>query len=54
MYLSINANESSQYTGTDGLNYTVPKLIVKLYDDGLFDLYSLWRIVPLSGKGAII
>ena len=55
MYLTLDLNERSNYTGTDGLNYTVPKLMVKLYDDGLFDLYNLlWLVVPVSGYGAAI
>ena len=32
------------YTWSDGLNYTVPKLVVRKYDPATFGVYGLWRV----------
>ena len=53
LYLAPDPNETTTYIGTDGLTYTVPRLMVKKFDRGMVDIYNYWwRVQRWSGTGA--
>ena len=45
-YLTMDLNQETTYTGTDGLNYAVPKAVIQRFDSKKFDPYGSWKVGP--------